>query len=61
MTRETLEHGEDPVSEPADKNNGRHIFDLVIKVNKSFSFKVVAHNLIRKITDFLCFGQKLRN
>ena len=38
MTRETLEHGEDPVSDSADKNNGRHIFDLVIKVNKSFSF-----------------------
>jgi len=38
MTRETLEHGEDPVSDSADKNNGRHIFDLVIKVNKLFSF-----------------------
>jgi len=38
MTRETLEQEEDPVSDSADKNNGRHIFDLVIKVNKSFSF-----------------------
>ena len=56
-----LNHEGDPVSGFADKNNGRYIFDLVIKVNKSFSFKVVAHNLIRKITNFLCFGQKLGN
>ena len=56
-----LNHEEDPHSESADRHNGRYILDLVIKWTNYHVFKVVAHNLIKKITNFLCSGQNLRN
>ena len=56
-----LNHEEDPHSEFADRHNGRYILDLVIKWTNYDVFKVAAHNLIKKITNFLCSGQNLRN
>ena len=56
-----LNHEEDPHSEFADRHNGRYILDLVIKWTNYDVFKVAAHNLIKKITKFLCSGQNLRN